>query len=69
MKVLYLYMYIYVNSMLSCVRNQMSMLFMLNVFLGHCALFKENYPFKEKVLLKESFYNRKTHLHMVNVLR
>ena len=52
--------------MLSCVRNQMSMLFMhehdMNVFLGHCALFKE------KVLLKESFYNRKAHLHMVNVL-
>jgi hypothetical protein len=41
--------------MLSCVRNQMSVLFMhdMNVFLVHYALFKENCPFKEKVLLKE----------------
>jgi hypothetical protein len=35
----------------------------MNVFLGHYALFKE------KILLKKSFYNRKAHLHMVNVIR
>jgi hypothetical protein len=61
---------IYVNSMLSCVRNQMSMLFMydMNVFLGHCTLFKENYPFIEKIYLKKVFI-RKAPLRMLNVLR